>query len=70
MRRGLLLLLPIVGIWIGFMIGQSIPYIDLRVRSQYWFTPERALIETAQYPVWADFVAAPADPGSGGAMAL
>lgn len=70
MRRGLLLLLPIAGIWIGFMMGQSIPYIDLKLRSKYWFTPERALIETAQYPVWADFIDAPADPGSGGAMAL
>ncbi len=70
MKRGLMLMLLIGGIWIGFTMGQSIPYIDLKLRSKYWFTPERALIETAQYPIWADFVDAPADPGSGGAMAL
>lgn len=65
-----MLLLLIGGIWIGFAMGQSIPYIDLKLRSKFWFTPERALIETAQYAVWTDFVEAPADPGSGGALAL
>jgi cytochrome c2 len=70
MKRGIMLLVLIGGIWIGFTMGQSIPYIDIKLRSKYWFTPERALIETAQYPIWADFVDAPADPGSGGAMAL
>ncbi len=70
MKRGVLLLILIVGIWIGFTMGQSIPYIDIKLRSKYWFTPERALIETAQYPIWVDFVEAPPDPGSGGAMAL
>ncbi len=70
MKRGFMLLLLIGGIWIGFVMGQSIPYIDIKLRSQFWFTPERALIETAQYPIWADFIDAPSDPGSGGAMAL
>ncbi|MFQ5565192.1 MAG: PQQ-dependent sugar dehydrogenase [Paracoccaceae bacterium] len=70
MKRGIMLLLLIGGIWIGFTMGQSIPYIDLKLRSKYWFTPERALIETAQYPIWADFIDAPSDPGSGGQMAL
>jgi len=70
MKRGLLLLILIVGIWIGFTMGQSIPYIDIKLRSKYWFTPDRALIEGAQYPLWVDFVDAPPDPGSGGAMAL
>ena len=70
MKRAIGLLLLIGGIWIGFTMGQSIPYIDLKLRSKYWITPERALIETAQYPIWVDFVDAPDDPGSGGAMAL
>lgn len=70
MRRGILLLILIAGIWIGFTMGQSIPYIDIKLRSKYWFTPDRALVETAQYPIWIDYVDTPPDPGSGGAMAL
>ncbi len=70
MKRGIMLLMLIGGIWIGFTMGQSIPYIDIKLRSQFWFTPDRALVETAQYPIWVDFVEAPKDPGSGGAMAL
>jgi cytochrome c2 len=70
MKRGIMLLMLIGGIWIGFTMGQSIPYIDIKLRSKYWMTPDRALIETAQYPIWSDFVDAPSDPGSGGALAL
>ncbi len=32
MKRGLMFLLLIGGIWIGFTLGQSIPYIDLKLR--------------------------------------
>ena len=32
MKRGIMLLPLIVGIWIGFTMGQSIPYIDLKLR--------------------------------------
>ena len=70
MKRGIMLMLLIGGIWIGFLMGQSIPYIDIKLRSKFWFTPERALVEAAHYAVWVDFVEAPKDPGSGGALAM